>query len=159
MYLVAHVLNPAENEKYVGCAIITVDQALVDKARRSLGVLDCAGPDLLYAIFEDRSPVFLLNPDFNMMMHERSDDSAFLGLLDDLNGKFAVVDALPLPLEELKRRYGLDVEEVSIGVNQHQKGAVIWEAKADWQGDHRDEFYTVWVDVDNIEAELAKAHC
>jgi hypothetical protein len=157
MYLVAHVLNPAENEKHVGCAIITVDQALVDKAKRSLGVIDSAGPDLLYAFFEDHSPVFLLNPELNMM-REQGDDSVFLGLLDDLNGKFAVVDALPLPLDELKQRYGLDVVEVTLGVNQNQKGSVIWEAKADWQGVHRDEFYTVWVDVANIEAGLAKIH-
>ena len=155
MYLVAHVLNPAENEKRAGCAIIAVDQALVDKARRSLGVIDSAGPDLLNAFFEDHSPVFLLNPEFNRM-HEQSEDSAFLGLLDELNGNFAVVDALPLPLDELKQRYGLDVVEVTLGVNQHQKGAVIWEAKTDWQGDHRDEFYTVWVDVANIEAGLAE---
>ena len=155
MYLVAHVLNPAENEKHVGCAIITVDQALVDKARRSLGVLDFADPDLLYATFEDRSPVFLLNPEFNMM-HERRDDRVFLNLLDNLDGKFSVVEALPLPLDELTRRYGLDVMEITLGVNQHQKGSVTWEAKADWQGDHRDEFYTVWVDVTNIEAALAK---
>jgi hypothetical protein len=156
MYLVAHTFNSEENEQYVGCAIIPINQELVDKAKRCASVLKMAGPDMIYAMFEDSSPVFLLDPEFNNL--DQYDHTEFFAFLETFHGDYRIVETLPLPLDELKARYGVkDIDKINIGVNKHFAGCVIWEVQNHQPNHYDDEFYTVWVDVDKIAAALPES--